>query len=119
MFIIFTRARAWIITRLRHFEFLSISAADHLRLLPQAGRQGNSIFRLKKGILRKIMHKSNRCFKLELECPVLNCLKKARKLFKKEKKSCKRSEKLLEGLKVAPNLKSCSKVDEQLMDSPS
>ena len=27
-------------------------------------------------------------------------------------------EKLLEGLKVAPNLKSCSKVAEQLMDSP-
>jgi len=34
-------------------------------------------------------------------------LKKARKLFKKEK-SCTKSEKLLEGLKVA----------EQLMDSP-
>ena len=45
-----------------------------------------------------------------------NCLKKARKLFKKEK-SCMKSEKLLEGLKVAPNLKSCSKVAEQLMDS--
>ena len=28
------------------------------------------------------------------------------------------SEKLLEGLKVAPNLKSCSKVAEQVMDSP-
>ena len=38
---IFTRARAWIITRLRHFEFLSISA-DHLRLLPQAGHQAFS-----------------------------------------------------------------------------
>ena len=45
-----------------------------------------------------------------------NCLKKARKLFKKEK-SCMKSEKLLEGLKVAPNLKSCSKVAEQFMDS--
>jgi len=45
-----------------------------------------------------------------------NFLKKARKLFKKEK-SCTKSEKLLEGLKVAPNLKSCSKVAEQLMDS--
>ena len=29
-----------------------------------------------------------------------------------------KSEKLLEGLKVAPNLKSCSKVAEHLMDSP-
>jgi len=48
---------------------------------------------------------------------VTNCLKKARKLFKKEK-SCTKSPKLLEGLKVAPNLKSCSKVAEQLMDSP-
>ena len=28
-----------------------------------------------------------------------------------------KSEKLLEGLKVAPNLKRCSKVAEQLMDS--
>ena len=28
-----------------------------------------------------------------------------------------KSEKLLEGLKVAPNLKSCSKVAEQFMDS--
>ena len=62
------------------------------------------------------MHKSNRCFKLELEWEVLvtNCLKKARKLIKKEK-SCTKSEKLLEGLKVAPNLK---KVAEKLMDSP-
>ena len=49
---------------------------------------------------------------------VTNCLKKERKLFKKEK-SCTKSEKLLEGLKVAPNLKSCSKVAEQLMDNPS
>ena len=48
---------------------------------------------------------------------IINCLKRARKLFKKEK-SCTKSEKLLEGLKVAPNLKSCSKVAEQLMDSP-
>ena len=47
---------------------------------------------------------------------VTNCLKKARKLFKKEK-SCTKSEKLLEGLKVAPNLKSCSNVAEQLIDS--
>lgn len=46
---------------------------------------------------------------------VTNCLKKARKLFKKE--SCTKSEKLFEGLKVAPNLKSCSKVAEQVMDS--
>ena len=29
-----------------------------------------------------------------------------------------KSEKLLEGLKVAPNLKMCSKVAEQLMDNP-
>ena len=49
---------------------------------------------------------------------VINCLEKARKLFKKEK-SCTRSEKLLEGLEVAPNLKSCSNVAPQLMDSPS
>ena len=48
---------------------------------------------------------------------IINCLKRARKLFKKEK-SCTKSEKLLEGLKVAPNLKSCSKVAEQLVDSP-
>ena len=48
---------------------------------------------------------------------VTNCLKKARKLFKKEK-SCTKSEKLFEGLKVAPNLKSCSKVAEQLMYNP-
>ena len=34
------------------------------------------------------------------------------------KKSCTKSEKLLKGLKVAPNLKSCSKVAEQLMYSP-
>ena len=45
---------------------------------------------------------------------VTNCLKRARKLFKKEKNA----EKLLEGLKVAPNPKSCSKVAEQLRDSP-
>ena len=56
----YTRARAWIISRLRHFEFLSISA-DH---------QGNGVFT--KGILRKIMHKSNRCFKLELEWAVFS-----------------------------------------------
>ena len=43
--------------------------------------------------------------------------KKARKLFKKEK-SCTKSEKLFEGLIVAPNLKSCSKVAEQLMYDP-
>ena len=49
---------------------------------------------------------------------VTNCLKRARKLFKKEKK-CSKSEKLLEGLKVAPNPKSCSKVAEQLRNSPS
>ena len=48
---------------------------------------------------------------------VTNFLKKARKLFQKEK-SCTKSEKLLEGLIVAPNLKSYSKVAEQLMDSP-
>ena len=42
--------------------------------------------------------------------------KKARKLFKKEKSGTK-SEKLLEELKVAPNLKNCSKVAEQLMYS--
>ena len=48
---------------------------------------------------------------------VTNCLKKARKISKK-KKSCTKSEKLLEGLKVAPNLKSCSKVAEHLMYSP-
>ena len=47
---------------------------------------------------------------------VTNCLKKARKLFKKGK-SCTKSEKLLEGLKVAPNQKSCSKNAEQLMYS--
>ena len=66
------------------------------------------------------MHKSNRCFKLELEWAVLikNYLKKARKLFKKKEKSCTKSDELLEGLKVAPNLKSCSKVAEQLMNSP-
>ena len=46
-----------------------------------------------------------------------NCLKKARKLFKKEK-SCTKSEKLLDGLKVAQNLKSCSKVVKQLMNNP-
>ena len=38
--------------------------------------------------------------------------------FSKKKKSCTKSEKLLEALKVAPNLKSCSKVAEQFMDSP-
>ena len=36
-------------------------------------------------------------------------------LFQNESKC----EKLLEGLKVAPNLKSCSKGAEQLVDSPS
>ena len=65
------------------------------------------------------MHKSNRYLKLELECAVFSykLSLKARKLFKKEK-SCTKSEKLLEGLKVAPNLKICSKVAEQLMNSP-
>ena len=38
--------------------------------------------------------------------------------YSKKKKSCTKSEKLLDGLKVAPNLKSCSKVAEQLMYSP-
>ena len=41
---------------------------------------------------------------------------KGRESYSKRKK-CSKSEKLLEGLKVAPNLKSCSKVAEQLMDS--
>ena len=40
-------------------------------------------------------------------------------LKKQEKEeSCTKSEKLLERQKVAPNLKSCSKVAEQLMYSP-
>ena len=55
-----------IITRFRHFEFLGISA-DRLRLLLRADHQGNGVFLFTKGILPKIMHKSNRCFKLELE----------------------------------------------------
>ena len=59
------------------------------------------------------MHKSNWCFKLELEWTVFS-FKKARKLFKKEK-SCTKSEKLLQIWKVAQNR---SKVAEQLMDSP-
>ena len=42
---------------------------------------------------------------------------KKQESYSKKKKSCMKSEKLLEGLKVAPNLKSCSKVAEQLMDS--
>ena len=42
---------------------------------------------------------------------------KKQESYSKKKKSCTKSEKLLEGLKVAPNLKSCSKVAEQLMDS--
>ena len=42
MFFQYLFTRAWTITRLRHFEFLSISA-DHFRLLPQAA-QGTGIF---------------------------------------------------------------------------
>ena len=66
------------------------------------------------------MHKSDRCFKLELEWPVFGYKLplKSEKVIQKRKKSCSKSEKLLEGLKVAPNLKSCSKVAEQLMHSP-
>ena len=65
------------------------------------------------------MHKSNRCFKLEIEWAVFSYKlpQKRKKVIQKEK-SCTKSEKLLEGLKVAPNLKSCSKVAEQLMDNP-
>ena len=102
----------------RHFEFFSISA-DYLRLLPQADHQGNSVFCLQKVFYAKSWIKATDALNQNLNGRFLvtNCLKKARKLFKKEK-SCTKSEKLLEGLKVAPNLKSCSKVAEQLMDSP-
>ena len=65
------------------------------------------------------MHKSNRYFKLELEWAIFSYkLPKNEKIIQKRKQSCTKSEKLLEGLKVAPNLKSCSKVAEQLMYSP-
>ena len=62
-----------------------------------------------KGILRKIMHKSNWCFKLELEWAVLSYKLpwKKQESYSKKKKSCTKSEKLLEGLKVASDLKSC------------
>lgn len=43
--------------------------------------------------------------------------KQKQESYSKRKKSCTKSEKLLVELKVAPNLKSCSKVAEQLMDS--
>ena len=60
------------------------------------------------------MHKSNRCFKLELKWAVFS-----HKLPLKSEKVIQNRKKLLERLKVAPNLKSCSKVAEQLMYSPS
>ena len=51
---------------------------------------------------------------------VTNCLKKARKLFKKRKKLREiRKETRRTQIKIAPNLKSCSKVAEQIMYSPS
>ena len=48
-------SQSWIITQLRHFEFLSISA-DHLRLLLQADHQEKSFFLFTKGSNRYFKH---------------------------------------------------------------
>ena len=53
-----------------------------------------------------------------IERGLLQIALKRQENYSKEEKRFTKSEKLLEGLKVAPNLKSCSKVAEQLMDSP-
>ena len=86
----------WIITRLRHFEFLSISA-DHLRLLPHADHQGNSVFCLQKVFYAKSCIKAIDDLNQNLneQCLVTNCLKKARESYLNKKD--------------ARNSKSCSK----------